>query len=118
MYFQLPDKDALAIERRIIIFIISLLDDDEFFSKFKKEKEVFLAEFKDVGIKALAVDKVADEKQVDIKTCKKWADSDPAKFRMYVTHYANTLDGTQFRKTFIDRVNNINLRLGLPPVSE
>ncbi|MCF3492687.1 AAA family ATPase [Stenotrophomonas maltophilia] len=118
MYFQLPDKDALAIERRIIIFIISLSDDDEFFSKFKKEKEAFLADFKDVGIRALAVDKVADEKQVDIKTCKKWADSDPAKFRMYVTHYANTLDGTQFRKTFIDRVNNINLRLGLPPVSE
>lgn len=117
MYFQLPDADRLAIERRMIIFIISLPDDHEFFDKFKKEKASFLADFKDVGIRALAADKIADDKQVSIKTCKKWADADAAKFRQYVTYYAATIDADEFKSTFIERVNNINSRLGLPPVA-
>lgn len=115
-YLLLPDADKVAIERRIIHFIMTLPNHDTFFVKHKKERDAFLNEFSAAGI-SLTPDNVLDEKKVSIKDCKKWADQDPGSFKKYITHYVSiAYAANEFAAEFLAKVNNINAARGLPMV--
>lgn len=113
LYIKLPDTDNLAIERRIISFIISLKNDDQFFKKFKKEREAFLTEFKDADISLTPAD-IIDAKKTPISKCKNWADRDKTLFKQYITYYCSQIPENDFRQKFIEAVNRINTKSGLP----
>lgn len=116
IYLVLPDEDGLAIERRIIVLIISLEDDDKFFEYFKKEKMKFLQEFKNAGLSLSCAD-IKDEKKVKIDSCKKWAYQDIAEFKRYITYYCTKFaDRDVFLKKFMERTNSINMAKGLPKI--
>ncbi|WP_425327879.1 AAA family ATPase [Pseudomonas nitroreducens] len=116
LFLILPDPDNLAIERRIIAWIISLDNGDDFFSKFG-ERERFLLEFKKNGVESLSYEEVIDSDEVDISKCKQWANSSPAKFKQYVTFYANTLaEREQFVSSLLAALNRINAAAGLPEI--
>lgn len=118
LFLQLPDDDQLALERRIIVYIINLSNDDQFFKKFCKERDRFLDEFKQAGIKSLKVAQISDESATNIKNCKQWADANPAEFKKYVTHYADQLSGREeFASAFLQAVNQLAVKTGLPPVA-
>jgi hypothetical protein len=87
LYLTLPDGDSLAIERRIIVHILGLGNDDPFFKKFDQERDSFLAEFKAAGVKSLKIADVMDESKTPIERCKAWADTDKAKFKRCITDY-------------------------------
>ncbi|MFZ6734154.1 AAA family ATPase [Undibacterium sp. Ji42W] len=115
IFLVLPDANNLAIERRIIHFIISLKNDDPFFRKFGNEKTWFLHEFKQHGIKSLTATDIENESIINISHCKKWANSNIAEFKKYVTYYCNHSEfDNNFTATFLDRLNKINSKKGLP----
>ncbi|ARX09112.1 TPA: AAA family ATPase [Proteus mirabilis] len=116
-YIVLPDKDNLAIERRIIVFILELPGDDHFFIKFDKEKERFINEFKMSGFKTLNPIEIKDEKIVSISLCKKWAEGNLPEFKKYITYYVKTINSDVFRNDFISKINEINKRRGLPIIN-
>ena len=118
LYMLLPDKDSIAIERRIIVFILSLPNDDNFFKKFNKERESFLADFKAASIKSLSISDIMDDQKTSIERCKVWAGQDRAKFKQYVTYYCDDeqVKGN-FREQFIARINKINAKIGLPKIT-
>lgn len=118
LYLVLPDPDSLALERRMVAYIIGLNNDDPFFAKFDRERAALLAEFKVAHIKSLSPADVVDPSKTSIERCKTWADSDKAQFKKYVTHYcerSGLKDG--FRSAFVERVNAINRRHGLPTIA-
>ncbi|RON33694.1 AAA family ATPase [Pseudomonas brassicacearum] len=113
---RLPDNLGIALERRIIYHIISLENDDHFFDKSLKERDAFLGEFSSHGISLSPAD-VLDEKKTHINNCKSWANSNSANFKKYVTHYCNNnLIKTDFLEQFIETLNVLNARIGLPPI--
>ncbi|HDS1307987.1 TPA: ATP-dependent endonuclease [Stenotrophomonas maltophilia] len=116
-FVRLPDPDNLGLERRIVHFICSLENDDEFFSKFNREQEAFLRDFKLAGIISLTPADILDDSIVSMDSCKAWANSDVASFKKYVTHYCHTIDTTEFLTAFVDRINQINSKVGIPPVN-
>lgn len=114
LYLTLPDPNNVALERRIIVFVMSLKNSDKFFIKFKTERTVYLDSFKASGI-TLKPATVLDEKLTDIKKCKAWANKQGAKFNQYVTYYCEHLEGREeFRSSFIESINKINTSLGVP----
>ncbi|EJL04712.1 hypothetical protein PflQ2_3539 [Pseudomonas fluorescens Q2-87] len=114
----LPDDQGLAIERRIIVFILELENDDNFFVKFKKERERLLGEFKDAGIKSLAVKDVMDEAKTPVANCKSWADKDKLKFKEYITYYCGVAEGRDgFLISFVNAINKINAMSGMPALT-
>lgn len=118
LYLVLPDPDSLALERRIIAFIIGLDNDDHFFTKFDRERDVFLAEFKTAHIKSLTLAHIVDASKTPIERCKAWADSDKAQFKKYVTYYAERSGLKEgFRFAFVERINKINRQHGLPTIA-
>jgi hypothetical protein len=118
LYLVLPDPNSLALERRIIAYIIGLPNDDPFFAKFDREKTAFLADFKRSSIKSLTLADVLDPQKTSIDQCKAWADTDKAQFKKYVTYYCGKsgLSDT-FRSVFVERINAINRRHGLPSIA-
>jgi hypothetical protein len=116
LYLKLPDADKLAIERRMVAFIIGLKNDDQFFKKFKKEREAFLAEFKDANISLTQAD-VVNAIKTPITKCKNWADQDKAVFKQYITYYCSQIPENDFRIKFIESINEINSISGLPKLS-
>jgi len=117
LFLQLPDEKLLAIERRIILYIINMENDDPFFEKFNKERDRFLDEFKQAGIRSLSPADIANEKEINIKHCKQWADEDPAEFKKYITYYADNLEARdKFVTDFMAKVNELVVKAGLPPV--
>jgi len=117
LYMVLPDKDGVAIERRIIAFIVSLPNDDKFFVKFKQERDSFLTEFKAASIKSLTISDIIDPKKTPIERCKAWVDQDKAKFKQYITYFCDNSDVREtFRNSFIARINKINRKSGLPDI--
>lgn len=117
LYLVLPDPDSLALERRMIIFIIGRDNSDVFFSKFGREREAFLQDFKSANIKSLSVTDVADPVKTPIERCKAWADSDKTAFKKYVTYYcgqSNLRDS--FKAEFLKKINKINQQHGLPMI--
>lgn len=117
LYLVLPDGASLALERRIVAYIIGLGNDDPFFEKFEQERESFLLEFKSVHIKSLSPADLVDEAKTPIARCKAWADADKAKFKGYVTYYCDHSGlSNDFRSKFIQRINKINQQVGLPAI--
>lgn len=115
LYLVLPDPNNLAIERRIIIFIISLDNDDGFFKKFRKEREIFLSEFKDAQIKSLTPEDISNAEKTKIEKCKAWANKNKSLFKQYITYYTeNSGVRDDFRILLINRINKINSQHGLP----
>lgn len=115
-FLRLPDEKNFALERRIIYYIASLENNHHFFEKFKKEKAIFLTEFKDSGIKSLTLKDIAKCK---IDKCKNWAKFAKKDFKKYVGYYCNhELEKEQFIKDFIEHINLIRIRRGLPKISE
>ncbi|WP_158497924.1 hypothetical protein, partial [Pseudomonas psychrophila] len=118
LYLTLPDAQGLAIERRIIVFVLELANEDVFFVKFKKERERFLGEFKAVGIKSLSIQDVIDEVKTPISQCKAWADRDKLKFKEFVTFYSGFAPGREeFLASFLVMINRINFESGMPALS-
>lgn len=118
LFLVLPDPDSLAIERRIVVFIIGLNNGDAFFTKFGREREAILLDFKSAGIKSLSTADVSDFTKTPIAKCKAWADSDKATFKKYVTYYCEQ-SGLRdaFRAAFVEKVNKINRQHGLPTIA-
>jgi AAA ATPase domain len=117
LYLVLPDPDSLAIERRIIVFIISLDNGDTFFTKFRREREAFLLDFKSAHIKSLSTADVADSVKTPIERCKAWANFDKKAFKKYVTYYCEQSELREaFRAAFLEKVNKVNRQLGLPTI--
>jgi predicted ATPase len=118
LYLVLPDPNNLAIERRMIVFIIGLDNSNAFFTKFGREREAFLLDFKSAHIKSLSAADVADPVKTPIERCKAWADSDRLAFKKYVTYYCEQsgLRDT-FRAAFIAKINRINRQHGLPTIA-
>ncbi len=117
-YLLLPDEEKLAIERRIVCFILELDGDDQFFHKFN-EKHWFEDQFKQAGIESLTPADVKNEKVVSITSCKAWANINLSEFKKYLTYYSSKLKNREdFIKLFIQRINLINKRKGLPLLSE
>lgn len=117
LFLQLPDAEGLAIERRIMVFIHELQNDDGFFVKFGKERARFLDSFKQSGVRSLDIADIKDAQKTSIDICKRWANSNKAQFRKYVTYYASHAQGReQFVQEFLDRINYMNARQGLPKI--
>lgn len=113
---RLPDSLGIALERRIVYFIVSLENDDPFFDKSNKERDAFLGEFSSHGISLSAID-ILDGKKTHINNCKAWANSNLANFKKYVTHYCNNeLNKTFFLEQLVETLNVLNARIGLPPI--
>ena len=118
LYLVLPDQDSLAIERRIIVFIIGLDNGDAFFTKFGREREAFLLDLKSANIKSLSAADIADPVKTPIDRCKAWADSDKTAFRTYVTFYCERSGLREaFRAAFVEKINRINRLHGLPKIA-
>lgn len=113
LFLKLPDAGKLAIERRIIAFIIGLKNNDGFFLKFNKERDAFLAEFKDFHISLTLAD-IVNDKKTPISRCKNWADQDRNLFRQYITYYCAHIPENDFRQKFIESINRLNMKSGLP----
>jgi hypothetical protein len=117
LYLVLPDGAALALERRIVAYIIGMGNDDPFFDKFEQERESFLLEFKAARIRSLSLADVVDEAKTPIAPCKAWADADKVKFKRYVTYYCDHSGlSNDFRSKFMQRINKINQQVGLPAI--
>ena len=115
-FLVLPDPSSAAIERRIVHFILSRENHDDFFPAVGTERDAFLDRFAAFDIPLSPVDAVLDGTAVSITRCKKWADSD-AGFTKYITYYVRTLtDAAVFQKEFLAKVNKLNAENGLPQV--
>lgn len=116
-FLVLPDPDGLALERRLIHFIMTKDNADTFFVRFNKERDSFLNDFSKAGISLTPVD-VLDAKKVSIARCKNWVESTPAEFKKYVTYYSASLPNpSNFSDEFLRKLNKINMARGLPSVS-
>ena len=116
-FLVLPDPNGLALERRVIYYIMCLENADPFFQKFK-ERDAFLDEFSLANI-SLTPAEVLDEKIVSINRCKNWVESNPVAFKKYVTYYCNTLliqNQNQFATEFLNKLNKINVERGFPTI--
>ncbi|WP_313009740.1 AAA family ATPase [Stutzerimonas nitrititolerans] len=116
LFLILPDPENLAIERRIVAWIISMDNGDDFFKKFG-ERERFLLKFKEHGIESLTYSEVISEHHVDIAKCKNWAHSNLQSFKKYLTHYTNNYpDRNLFVSQFVAALNKLNAAAGLPEI--
>ena len=113
---RLPDNDGIALERRIIHYILTRPNNDLFFDKFAKERDAFLGDFSAKGISLSDAD-VMDETVTKITLCKAWAKSCTTEFNKYVTYYvAHELEKDEFTDSLMSTLNLINARIGLPPI--
>ncbi|QYX54582.1 AAA family ATPase [Pseudomonas sp. S07E 245] len=116
LFLVLPDDDNIALERRIIAWIINMDNGDPFFIKFG-ERDKFLDSFKQSGLESLTISDIMDEKVVSISKCKAWAVSDISKFKQYITHYCSKLSKKdEFVNSFLTAVNRLNSQLGIPEI--
>ncbi|RKS86882.1 putative AbiEii toxin of type IV toxin-antitoxin system [Orbus hercynius] len=116
-YLVLPDDENLAIERRIICYIIDLPKSDAFFTKFGNEKDWFLNQFTDAGIMSLNIEDIKNQTNIDV--CKRWANQNVSDFKKYVTYYCGHLTAkADFVSSIIQQINRINKNRGLPLISE
>jgi len=116
LFLILPDPNKIAIERRIIVWISSLDNGDAFFKRFG-ERERFLDSFKQCGLESLTISDILCENKVSISSCKTWANSNTPKFKEYITYYCKTLNQRElFVQDFLNAINKINSKLGLPAV--
>lgn len=113
----LPSKYNLPVEKEIVKFIYDLNDDNDFFDKFKHEKEAFLSEFYSAQLTML--DEVSKIQECNTDKFKKWAKNRPD-FNKIVTYYGSLKFDyiTEFRKDFIKSINEILKEKSLPTFEE
>ena len=119
LYAILPDEELCAIERRILLYLISLPPNHQIFTKINKIQESIKNELiHDCRINPLNVDKI---KCVDIGNCKTWANNNKVIFKKCVTQYCKDLDTNlknKFKADVLNCLNEVNLRLGLPKLND
>lgn len=114
-FLVLPDSNGLALERRMVYYIMNLDNADPFFKLFK-ERDAFLNDFTLADISLTPAD-VLNEKNVPISRCKNWVATNPADFKKYVTYYCSSLSNQkEFANEFLLKLNKINVARGFPIV--
>ncbi len=113
----LPSMKNLPLEKEIAKFIFDLNDDDTFFKKFNHEKEAFISEFYTYNLTML--DNINSIESCSTDGFKNWAKS-KRDFNKYVTHYVSLKFEyvTEFRKKFINSINEILKEKSLPTFDE
>ena len=120
LYTMLPDPDYFEIERRILIYLLSLSPRDSFFTKINMLQDTIKNDLQqNCRIVPAETNIIKDKNKVDISNCKKWAKTNRKIFKQCVTQYCKSLpkefkDG--FKIDFIRCLNAANARLGLPKV--
>lgn len=113
---RLPDLDHMALERRIVYYVVSLDNDHDFFRSSGQERDSFLSDFSTYDI-PLTLIEISDEKELKIDCCKNWAKAHKADFNRCVAYYCkHELDKEQFIKTFLETINTLCTRIGMPPI--
>lgn len=119
LYAILPDEEMCAIERRILLYLITLPPNNEIFTKINKMQESIKNEL----IHECRINPVETEviKCVDISNCKTWANNNKTIFKKCITQYCKDLNSNlkkQFKKDVLNCLNEVNIRLGLPKLSD
>ncbi|MBV5336738.1 MAG: hypothetical protein J0653_01680, partial [Deltaproteobacteria bacterium] len=117
LFLYLPDECGLALERRMVAYIIELENHDNFFTKFDKERDMFLDEFKQAGIRSLTENHIKDATRTPIKNLKNWVETNKSGFKQYVSYYCDNLpQRSEFVDNFVDKINSINAAAGIPMI--
>lgn len=119
LYAILPDKELYAIERRILLYLLTLPPKHEIFTKINKMQEAIKNELiHDCRIIPAEIETI---KCVDISNCKIWANNNKSIFKQCITQYCKDLDiklKEQFKRDFLICLNEVNTRLGLPKLND
>lgn len=115
-FIKLPDEDELAIEKRIVKFVVGLPGNHDFFKDFNNEKDKFLSDFSDYEINI----NEQDYKNCSVNPYKRWASSDLNQFKKMITSYVKYNYGflENWRKKFICLLNRKLKEKSLPPIKE
>ncbi|MBO7048713.1 MAG: ATP-binding protein [Spirochaetia bacterium] len=115
-FLKLPSKYEMPLEKELVKYIHDLEGDNNFFKKYKREKQFFLREFGKYNITDYDIDHM---KKDDSLKYKNWFRSDP-KRNQYINYFAKNNDSfiTPFRKKLIMLVNEKLKRKSLPIIAE
>lgn len=115
-FLSLPSQYEMPIEKEIVKFIYDLPGDDDFFIKFKKERNWFLNDFTKFDINN--VNNLDEVKKDNVKKYKNWSKSCQSDFKKYITYFTkrekNIVD--DFREQLQKQVNDLLLNKGLPGI--
>ena len=112
--FNLPIMYKLPIEKAIIKFIYDLPGDDPIFKKLDKEKDSFISDFSDYGIKYL--DDLNRIKSAKVKIYKDWHNNNKSVFQRIMQHYISSHNEliNSFKTSFIKQLNTLLKNKTLP----
>lgn len=117
LFLRLPDPDKYAIEKRILIYLLSLPPNNQIFTKIgmlqDRIKQDLIQECR------INLPEVKTIKRISPKSCKKWAKLDEKIFKQCITQYCRDLPietKNEFKTNFLERLNQANARLGLPNI--
>jgi len=118
LYTILPDADGFAIERRILVHLLSLPPNDDFFAKIDILQDAIKNDLQqNCRIVPAEVDNIKDVRKVDITSCKRWAKNNKKIFKQCITQYCKSISKEvkdNFKTEFLHCLNVANSRLGLP----
>lgn len=118
LFLRLPDPDKYAIEKRILIYLLSLEPNNQIFTKIgmlqDRIKQDLIQECR------INPPEVKTIKRISAKSCKKWAKLDKKIFKQCITQYCRDLQvetKNEFKTNFLECLNQANARLGLPKIT-
>lgn len=118
LFLRLPDPDKYAIEKRILIYLLSLEPNNQIFTKIgmlqDRIKQDLIQECR------INPPEVKTIKRISAKSCKKWAKLDKKIFKQCITQYCRDLPvetKNEFKTNFLECLNQANARLGLPKIT-
>ena len=118
LFVILPDSDKYALEKRILVYLLSLEPNHILFEKIGKLQDSIKQDL--IKYCHLNPPTIENIKNIaDIKVCKKWANLDENTFKKCITQYCKELPDNikeKFKDDFITCLNNANARLGLPQI--
>lgn len=114
-YLKLPDEEGLALEKRIVKYIIDLPGNDKFFTEFNNEKDKFLADFSSAGIDI----NEKDYSKANVKHYKNWTDLNLREFKKIITFYVRENEElfTDFKTNFVSLLNEKLKSKSLPSIT-
>lgn len=119
LYAILPDVEKYAIERRILLYLITLPPNNEIFNKINKLQESIKNELiHECRINPADVDRI---RCIAIDNCKTWANNNKTIFKKCITQYCKDLDANlkrKFKEDVLNCLNEVNVRLGLPKLGD
>lgn len=119
LYAILPDEEKFAIERRILLYLITLPPNHELFTKINKLQESVKNELiHECRINPANIERI---KCVDIDNCKTWANNNKSIFKKCITQYCRDLNTNlkiKFKTDVLSCLNAVNTRMGLPQLSD